>query len=227
MARLAQRENRHTPVERRCIASGQLLPKAELIRFVVDPEGCLVPDLAGRLPGRGLWLLPCRDVLNKAARRNLFAKAAKAPVKLPPDLGGLVEKLLARRCVDLIGLGRRAGDVVAGFEKVRAALRGGTVGLLLQAADAAEDGRSKLQALAAAQRTAAGRGEPVAVSELLTAAELGQALGGGERVHVALAPGPVAERLKTEIKRLAGLRGSVAEKPRGSLDEGFRDGVQR
>jgi len=185
--------------ERRCLASGQVLPKAQLLRFVVGPEGTVVPDLAERLPGRGLWLQARQDMMAKACAKNLFAKAAKRQVRVPDDLAQQVEALALRRCLDLLGLARRAGAVVAGFEKVKAALRAGEVGLLIQAADAAEDGRHKVRALA---RAVAPKTPVVQFC--------GAAVGREAAVHVGIAPGRFAAGLAREIQRLADLRG-VAE----------------
>lgn len=192
-----------TGPQRRCLASGQVLPKAELLRFVVDPEGVVVPDLAERLPGRGLWLQARRDMMDKACARNLFAKAAKRQVRVPDDLPRQVEGLALKRCLDLLGLARRAGAVAAGFEKVKSALRAGEVGLLVQAEDAAADGRDKVRALARAVAA------DVPLAAFCGAAELGAAVGREAAVHVAVAPGRFAESLEREIRRLAALRGAA------------------
>ena len=189
---------------RRCIASGELLPKRGLIRFVAGPQGGVVPDIVGRLPGRGLWLTPRRDMLDKACARNLFAKAAKAPLRAPDDLADQVDRLLLRRCLDLLGLAKRAGQAVAGYEKVSSWLAAGKLGLLVQAVDAAEDGRRRLGAMVAA------RAPEVPVVELFTREELGRALGRDTWVHVAIAPGGVARQLVDETARLAAFRGQVA-----------------
>jgi uncharacterized protein len=190
----------HGP-QRRCIASGEVRPKNELLRFVVDPDGALVPDPAGRLPGRGLWLSPRRDMLEKACARNLFAKAAKASVRLPDDLPERTEGALRRRFLELLGLANRAGQTVAGFQKARARLAAGEVAMLVHAVDAAGDGRQKIVALARARQPDLPR---VAV---FTAAELGRAVGRDEVVHLLVLPGGLAERLKAEARRLAGLTG--------------------
>lgn len=184
---------------RRCLASGEVRPKAELIRFVVGPDALLVPDLAGKLPGRGLWLKPRRDMIEKAVSRRLFARAAKAPVQVPGDLAKLVESLLRRRCLELLGLARRAGQAVAGYEKTRAWLTAKRAALLLEAADGAEAGRQRLRAVAQGQR------EDLPVISLFNAAELGAALGRDIAVHVAVAPGGFAERLRQDAGRLASL----------------------
>jgi predicted RNA-binding protein YlxR (DUF448 family) len=173
------------------------------MRFVAGPDGEVVPDICGKLPGRGLWITPQRDIIDKACRSNLFAKAAKAPLKASRDLAQLVEDLLVSRCLELLGLANRAGQAVAGFEKVKAWLHGGQAGILIQAGDSGADGRQKLLALA---RKAA----PDAVMvEGFSAAELGRALGHDARVHVAVAPGGVAQQLVVELGRLLSLGGRV------------------
>jgi predicted RNA-binding protein YlxR (DUF448 family) len=178
---------------RRCIVTGEVRPKQELIRFVAGPDGTVVPDLAGRLPGRGLWLTPRRDIVALAAARRAFARAARAPVTAPDDLAERVEGLLRRRCCDLVGLARRAGLAVAGFEKVRTALREGKAGLVLAAVDGGESGREKVRA-----------GAPdVPELAVLTAAELAAAFGREHVVHVALAPGRLTREIIAEIRRLA------------------------
>ena len=166
------------------------------MRFVVGPDGALVPDLAGDLPGRGIWVRAARDSVERAAARKLFARAARRPVAVAPDLAERVEAMLARRAVERVGLARRAGQAGAGFEKVRAWLAEGRVGLLLAAADGAPGGQAKLRALA--------RG--VAVARALTAQELGAAFARDRVVHAALAPGRLAERVRAETTRLAGFR---------------------
>lgn len=187
---------------RRCIVTRESRPRRELLRLVIAPDGTVVPDIEGRLPGRGLWITPERSVIAEALRRGLIAKAAKRQVTAPADLAERIEAGLARRCLDLLGLARRAGQAVAGFEKVRSRLREGKVGLLVEAADGAADGRRKLADLAAAQ----GDGAGVPIMAVLSAAELAAALGRETAVHVAVAPGRLASLLQDEAGRLAGLR---------------------
>lgn len=203
---------------RRCIASGERHPPSKLLRFVVGPDGTLVPDLAGKLPGRGLWLSPRRDMIDKACTRNLFARAAKSAVHVPEDLGMLVERLLGVRCLELISLAKRAGQLVAGHDKVKSWLTAGKVGLLIQAADAAEDGRSKLRALGRAVTP----GLPVL--ELFDAEQLGRTLGRPASVHIAVAPGGFADRIAAEAARLASVRHGELEAPDGTVPNGRRPG---
>jgi uncharacterized protein len=179
---------------RRCIVSRAVLPKERLIRFVVDPQGTLLPDLEGGLPGRGLWLQARRDVVETACAKGSFAKAARAAVRVSPGMADRIEGLLRRRCLDIIGLARRAGQLAAGFAQVRAWLDEGEAALLIEATDGSEDGRAKLL----------GSECRLPLVELFTARELGAALGREQVVHAALAPGALAKRLIAEASRLAG-----------------------
>lgn len=192
----ADEEPQPTGPERRCIVTGQVRPKEGLLRFVVGPSGEVVPDLARVLPGRGIWLSPARDVVNTAVTKRLFAKAARRAVTVDAGLADRLEALLMRRCLDIIGMARRAGAAVCGFEKVKAEIKARKAALLVEARDAAADGRGKMTALAAGLPTV----------ELFDAAELGWVFGRDHAVHVCLAPGRLAERLMTEARLLAGFR---------------------
>jgi uncharacterized protein len=181
---------------RRCIVTGAVRPKAELLRFVVAPDASIAPDVAGRLPGRGLWLTARRDIVAAAVGKRLFARAARAPVTAPDDLADRIEGLLIQRCRDLVGLARRAGQAVAGFEKVREALREGAAAVLIAAADGGESGRDKLRRLGAA----------LPLVDALSAAELGQAFGREHVVHAAVGPGRLARALAVAAERLTAFR---------------------
>lgn len=198
MAEPAPGRTRGDP-QRRCLASGEVHPKARLLRFVVAPDGGVVPDPGGTLPGRGMWCLPRRDMIEKARRRRLFARAARADVGVPADLADRAERLLRQRCLDRLGLARSAGEAVAGFAKVRGLLQRGAAGVLLQAHDGARDGRERLGRL--------GRGvrPDLPILAAFSAEELGRALGRGASVHVAVREGRHAEALKRDWARLAGL----------------------
>lgn len=189
--------------ERRCLVTGIHGAPAEMVRFVVGPDGRVVPDVERTLPGRGLWIAAERDIVARAVARRLFAKAARSPAEAAAELPDLVEALLAERCCGRLGLARRAGWVAVGFEGVRAWLAAGRAGLLLEAADGAEGGVAKMMALAG----------DLPVSRALRAEELGRALGREAVVHVAVAKGQAAERLAAELRRLSGFRRGPADGP--------------
>jgi hypothetical protein len=187
---------------RRDLASGRPAPRGLLVRFVVGPDRAIVPDIGRRLPGRGLWLSPRRDVLKMAAagRGRLFARAAGGSVTVPQDLDRLVERLLVDRVVSLIGLARRGGAAVSGFQRVREFLdgvrpQGNARAVLFVAADASAPDRRRLRASA-----------DIAVADVLTTAELSRAFGLDNSVFAAVAPGNVAREIEAEIGRLALLR---------------------
>jgi hypothetical protein len=180
--------------------TGERKDRPLLLRFAVGPDGSLVPDVAARLPGRGLWLTPRRDIVERALAKRLFARAARRPVLVPPELADRIEALLARRCCDALGLARRAGLAVAGIERVGEAVRRGRAALLLFAVDGAEGGRRKRAALA---------GDLPAAS-VLTAAELGGAFGHERTVHAAVGGGTLCEGLRADLARLAGFRAEAA-----------------
>jgi predicted RNA-binding protein YlxR (DUF448 family)/ribosomal protein L30E len=187
---------------RRCLVIGESRAKAELLRFVVAPDGKLVADVSGRLPGRGLWLTARRDILATAVTKRLFARAARQAVIVEDGLADRVETLLAQRCRDHIGLARRAGQAVMGFVKVQAALAAGKAAVLVAAADGAADGRSKLKAAA----------PDLPLVECLTSVELGAAFGREHVVHAVLKAGRLAEMLVEDAGRLAGFRSQAAER---------------
>jgi len=122
MTRGGAARNRDLP-ERRCIATGESGPTDRLVRFVLGPEAVVVPDLAAKLPGRGVWLTAERALVERAVAKKLFSRAFKAQAAAPGDLADRLEALLAQRLIDVIGLARKAGQAVTGFEKVRARLK--------------------------------------------------------------------------------------------------------
>jgi predicted RNA-binding protein YlxR (DUF448 family)/ribosomal protein L30E len=182
--------------QRRCLVTRTAGTRDHLIRFVLDPDHRVLPDLEERLPGRGMWLSADRDVVNRAVAGRLFARAARAPAVAEADLAATVERLLADRALGCIGLARRAGQVVVGFDQVRAALRASKAAVLIAAADGAADGRSKLRRLA----------PDLPLITAFARGELGACLGRDDVVHVAVAPGGLAQRLLRDVQRLAGFR---------------------
>lgn len=184
--------------ERRDLVSGEVMDEARLVRFVAGPDGGVVPDLARKLPGRGLWVAADRVSVETAAKKNLFSRAAKAKLAAAPDLAEQVERLLRRRLLSGLGLARRAGDLTSGFEKVSAAIAAGRAAWLIEASDGAADGRRKLRALARKQS------HPPALVGVFSAAELGLALGLENVIHTAFLAGRAADRWAEDVHRLSG-----------------------
>ena len=193
--------NERTTRERRCIVTRESGDAAEMVRFVVAPDGAVVPDVDGKLPGRGLWLKAARDIVGQAVERGAFQRAASGKAHVSPELAGEVEALLARRCLSLLGFARRAGLAVAGFEKVRAMAGKGKLGVLIASLEAAEDGRRKLALLA----------PEAPVVRLFVEAELARVFGRDTVAHAAIEKGKMAREFLRETARLAGFRTQAIE----------------
>lgn len=183
---------------RTCIATGVEGAPEQMIRFVVGPEGEVVPDLARRLPGRGMWVRAERAALEKAVEKKLFSKAARAPVKASAELVDRVEHLLLERTLADLGRARRAGRAVAGYVKVEQMIGRHQVGLLVVADEADGDGLQKLRAT----------GLPL--ERLGDAAALGGIFGREQAVYVAIARddagGAFIERISVGAARWRGFR---------------------
>ena len=182
--------------QRRCILSRRDCSTAHLIRFVVGPDNIIVPDLAERLPGRGLWLSANLTALDEARANGSFARAARGAVTLKQELAEQVREQLTARALNYLGLSSRAGATVIGHEQVRNDLSTQQAVVLVQAADGAAPARARLRALA--------NGLPAI--EMFTRGELSQALGRADAVHVALRPSRLCDRLLRECGRLTGFR---------------------
>ncbi len=181
--------------ERKCIVSGEVQPKAGLIRFVVGPDNQVYPDILGKLPGRGMYVTAERKAL-EAAGKGQFSRSAKQAVVVPDGLVDEVERQLARHTVDLIALTRKSGRAVCGFEKVKGWLAGGErVRVLVQASDGSERGKTKLWTPEGARYFGC-----------LTSTELGLAFGRQSVIHGALATGGLSNRVVEEATKLRGLR---------------------
>ena len=200
MTRGGATDDRDGP-ERKCIVTGASGPKAGLIRFVIGPDGMVVPDVLGRLPGRGMYVSADRAAIDKAAAKGLFARAARHPVKAPEGLADLVEDILARRVVDLVSMARKASGAVCGYEKVKDWLVKGEAVVLIQASDGSERGKAKLHP----------PGDEDSLIACMTARELGLSFGRERAIHAALAAGGLTVRVVEEAARLAGLR--MAQEP--------------
>ena len=200
---------------RRDIASFESCGTSELIRFVISPEGLLVPDLAHKLPGRGLWVRSDRQSLEVAVKKNLFARSAKRQVRADLALIDRVHRLLRQRCLEILGLARREGQLLTGFEKIASALKSGalkspkatsSVDWLIEASNGAEDGRAKLMGIIRARQRPGANSHtlPIKVAGCFNNDELSLALGLENAIHVAILAGRRSERWSFEINRLAG-----------------------
>ena len=189
-------------LKRLCAATRTVRPVADLIRFVVGPDGEAVPDLKRKLPGRGVWVTATQDALGDAIKRKIFARGFKREVRLAADLLPRTERLLERSALDALAIAGKAGLVAAGFVRVETALAHEDVIALLHAAEGAPDGVHKLDA--ALRRRP--RGGPIAVIRCLTSAQLDLALGRPNVIHAALLAGTPSDTFLARLRRLERFR---------------------
>ena len=195
---------------RMCAVTREVRSTDDLIRFVLGPDGAVVPDVKRRLPGRGLWVSASRAVVAAAVKRGLFAKGFRKAVKETESLVGDTERLLVRSAIDALAIAAKAGQVVSGFAKVEGCLKGGDATALLHAADGANDGIRKLNALVGAAKKGADadRSTEIPIINALTSAELDLALSRANVIHAALLAGPAGKTFLSRIERLARFRTS-------------------
>jgi uncharacterized protein len=183
--------------ERLCVATRAVRPVDDLIRFVVGPDGKVVPDVKGKLPGRGVWVTGTRAALEEAIKRKAFARSFKRDVRLPTDLATQTEQLLQSAALDALAIAAKAGLVVAGFAKAAAALEQGDATALLHAAEASPEGIRKLNAIIRRREDTS-----LPVIEFLTSAQLDLALGRPNVIHAALLAGAASDTFLLRSRRL-------------------------
>ena len=198
--------------QRLCAATREALNPDELIRFVADPSGDIVPDLARRLPGRGVWIKASKSVVERAIKANVFAKSLKRNVRAAPELPERLDQLMEKRVIEALALANKAGLVTGGFQQVDELIESGGVTVLVQAADAADGGRDRLARKFAAVAAARGRNAPLVTS--LSTEQMSLAMGRSNVVHAALIHGGAAERFLYEAERLKRYRSGI-----GASDE--------
>jgi predicted RNA-binding protein YlxR (DUF448 family) len=195
MTRGGRTKDRDEP-ERRCIVTGESKPRGGLVRFVVGPDAMVVPDVSGKLPGRGMYVSADRSAIEQAVKRRLFSRAAKTQVTPPEGLADQVHDLITRRVIESLSMARKGGKAIAGYEKTRDWLQKGEAKVLIQAHDGSERGKTKL-------RAPEGDGTYIGC---LSAGEIGLAFGREHVIHAALATGGLTKRVVLEAAKLARLR---------------------
>jgi predicted RNA-binding protein YlxR (DUF448 family) len=203
--------------ERFCALTRQVKPVAEMIRFVVGPDGTAVPDLKRNLPGRGLWITATREAVKEAVKRQILPKAFKRDVRIPGDFVAATEQLIERSALDALAIAGKAGQVVTGFSKVEAALVRGRVIGLVHASDGSPEGIRKIAA--AVRSLGLENAEKIPVILAFSSTQLDLALGRPNVVHAALLAGPASD---TFIARCARLERFRTGNPGGLKNEGAR-----
>ena len=186
--------------ERFCALTRTAKPADDMIRFVVGPDGAVVPDIKRKLPGRGVWITATREALEESVGKRIFARSFKRDVRVPDDLAALTEQLLARTALDALAIAGKAGNVAAGFGKTEDALNSNEAVALIQASDAAADGKRKLEAVLRRN------GRQIPVIDAFSSAQLDLALNRLNVIHAALLAGPVSDTFLARTERFARFR---------------------
>lgn len=178
---------------RKCIVTGQILAKEQLLRFTLLPDNNIIPDFKKKLPGKGVYVANSRTTLEKAIKNSLFAKALKTHAKSDINLLSQVELLLRKQALDFISLARKAGVMVCGMDKVKEALKKNNVAFLLEATDAGSDGHNKILSAA----------KGIEIFNLFTTEELDKELAKDNTVHMAFIKSSMAQATRESFVRLS------------------------
>ncbi len=197
---------------RMCAVSREVRPTDELIRFVVSPQGEVIPDLKRKLPGRGLWVSASRRSVAEAVRRHQFSRGFKRDVRVAATLPADTEALLVRSATEALAMAAKAGQVVSGFAKVEGLLEQGKAEALIHASDGAADGIRKLDAIAGQKGRKIGESPLLATVTVLTSAELDLALGRSNVIHAALLAGPASKTFLSRCQTLVRYRAADDDK---------------
>jgi uncharacterized protein len=193
-------------VARLCALTREVRPTDELIRFVVAPDGAIVPDIKRRLPGRGVWITARRKAVDEAVKRNVFARSLKRDVRAAADLTSEVERQLETAALDALAIAHKAGRLAIGFGRTEQALGSDDpVVAVLSACDGAADGARKI-AGAVARRQTGENASGIPIVSAFTSAQLDLALGRSNVVHAALLAGPASNGFLARYRSLERFR---------------------
>ena len=199
----------------RCCALTRIVKSTDdMIRFVVGPDGAVVPDIKRKLPGRGVWITATRQALEEAVGKRIFARSFKHDVRVANDLPPLTEQLLAQAALDALAMAGKAGNVAAGFGKTEDALNGNEAVAVIHASDAAADGRRKLEAVLRRN------GRQIPVVDAFSSAQLDLALNRLNVIHAALLAGPVSDTFLARTERFVRFRTGFP--PKGAQDHAVK-----
>jgi predicted RNA-binding protein YlxR (DUF448 family) len=201
---------------RMCAVTREVRPVDELIRFVVSPQGEVIPDLKRKLPGRGLWISASHQAVAEAVRRNQFSRGFKRNVRVAPTLVADTESLLVRSAIEALAMAAKAGQVVSGFSKVEDALRQRQAGALIHASDGAADGIRKLDGVLRQNSGINDESRKFPVVTALTSEQLDLALGRSNVIHAALLAGPASKTFLSRSHILVRYRMADDDKTAGN-----------
>ena len=197
--------------ERMCIVTREKLAADQLIRFVLAPDGALIPDLKQKLPGRGCWVTAQSSYIDQAQKNGLFARSLKEKIEITGSLSQLVDELMSKSTLGMINMARKAGQFITGSSKVDHAVRNGEALASFHATDAANDGVRKINQA----RTFFSKMVEVEIIpsfQLFSSDEMSQAFGDGNYIHGAALAGKAGENVLKRATALATYRGLDIDK---------------
>ncbi len=200
----------HKPRERRCAASGEVMSPEFMTRFVLSPDGIVMPDILGKLPGRGVWVTANEATLSMAVKNGGFARGFKSKVKVPEDLAVQVKDGYLRQLSGLLRMSKKSGQVILGFDQVFGAAGSKALGWRIEACDGAADGRGKIRARARAMCYEMALPLPGVIA-CYSAAELGELFGRGQIIHAAIPRGRLSKRLTAIADKLSGFTALIPQ----------------
>lgn len=178
-------------VSRKCIVSNETFNKDELLRFV-EIDGQIIPDLAKKLPGRGVYVTNSSNMLKKAIEKKLFSKALKKNVGENISLHEMVVNIVRNQGLSSVNIARKAGVLITGFEKVKNLIISGKAAFILEANDAGDDGHNRIVLLA----------KGLEVFTMYNIEELDKALNRVNTVHVAFKKSEMSNKVYKDFSKI-------------------------
>lgn len=175
---------------RTCLMTGEEKPQNMLLRFTLTPDRQVIPDFKKRLEGKGFYISNSKQILSQAINKNIFRKFGKN-TSVVPNLLEIVENILKNKALDSINLANKAGDLVCGLDKVKEKLAKNQVAFLLQATNAGDDGKNKIQSAA----------KDIKILTLFSSEELDKALNKTNTVHLAILKGPMSQNVYNQLQK--------------------------
>ena len=200
---------RESGPERTCIVTRQKQSPDVMIRFVLSPDGVVVPDIRRKLPGRGVWVTARAADVATAVKKQGFARAFKAKVTVPAGMADAVDKLLETDALQSLSIANKAGVVLTGFVKVSAALEAGPLLAIFHASDASPEGARKLGQAVRRQGDLAARAQEL---NIFTSLQMDLALGRANVIHAAVKDTAAGAAFLVRALRLLKYRDQTGEK---------------
>lgn len=190
-------EPKLSKTERRCAQTRQIKDISQMVRFVANDIGEVFPDVSARAPGRGVWISACGEILAQAIKSNAFSKSLKRSIHPKAELIDLTRDALMQKAIGFIGLAKRAGQLVLGFDQVSDYLRKSAPAFVIEACDGSNDGRDKILYLSQ-------KWDDVKIIGCFSSDDLGKVLGRDNIIHALMPKGQFAQNWNLEIERLKG-----------------------